>query len=80
VQPAFVRVIDKNSKNILRTGAILGPINEGSTISLHCESGRGKPVPTVEWFKNNQLLEGKICNAYIEADQIYKFVCAFEEI
>jgi len=65
VQPAFVRVIDENSKNTLSTGAILGPINEGSTISLHCESGRGKPVPTVEWFKNNQLLEGKICNVFL---------------
>jgi len=62
VQPAFIRVIDENSKNTLSTGAILGPINEGSTISLNCESGRGKPVPTVEWFQNNQLLEGKICN------------------
>lgn len=62
VQPPFVRVIDENSKNTLSTGATLGPINEGSTISLYCESGEGKPVPTVEWFKGDQLLEGKICN------------------
>jgi len=60
VQPAFVRVIDENSKNTLSTGATLGPINEGSAISLYCESGKGKPVPTVEWFKGDQLLEGKI--------------------
>jgi len=59
VQPAFVRVIDENSKNTLSTGATLGPINEGSTISLYCESGEGKPVPTVEWFKDDELLEGK---------------------
>ncbi|KAH0948157.1 hypothetical protein HN011_006125, partial [Eciton burchellii] len=57
VQPAFVRVIDENSKNTLSTGATLGPINEGSAISLYCESGEGKPVPTVEWFKGDQLLE-----------------------
>ncbi|XP_018054355.1 PREDICTED: hemicentin-1 isoform X1 [Atta colombica] len=57
VQPAFVRVIDENSKNTLSTGATLGPINEGSTISLYCESGEGKPVPTVEWFKDDELLE-----------------------
>ncbi|XP_018304625.1 hemicentin-1 isoform X2 [Mycetomoellerius zeteki] len=57
VQPAFVRVIDENSKNTLSTGATLGPINEGSIISLYCESGEGKPVPTVEWFKDDQLLE-----------------------
>ncbi|KOC69623.1 Hemicentin-1 [Habropoda laboriosa] len=57
VQPAFVRVIDENTKNTLSTGATLGPINEGSMISLYCESGEGKPVPTVEWFKGDQLLE-----------------------
>ncbi|RLU25022.1 hypothetical protein DMN91_003114 [Ooceraea biroi] len=57
VQPAFVRVIDENSKNTLSTGATLGPINEGSPISLYCESGEGKPVPTVQWFKGDQLLE-----------------------
>ncbi|XP_011878934.1 PREDICTED: hemicentin-1 isoform X3 [Vollenhovia emeryi] len=52
VQPASVRVIDANSKNTLSTGTTLGPINEGSTISLYCESGKGKPVPTVEWFRD----------------------------
>lgn len=59
VQLASVRVIDENSKKTLSTGATLGPINEGSTISLYCESGEGKPVPRVEWFKGDQLLEGK---------------------
>ncbi|XP_012531938.2 hemicentin-1 isoform X2 [Monomorium pharaonis] len=57
VQPEFVRVVDEKSKNTLSTGAILGPINEGTTISLYCESGKGKPVPIVEWFKDDQLLE-----------------------
>nr|XP_034174876.1 uncharacterized protein LOC117601811 isoform X3 [Osmia lignaria] len=57
VQPPFVRVIDENTKSTLSTGATLGPINEGSTISLYCESGEGKPVPTVEWFKDDQPLE-----------------------
>ncbi|CAL7940719.1 unnamed protein product [Xylocopa violacea] len=57
MQPTYVRVIDQNTKKTLSTGATLGPINEGSTISLYCESGKGKPVPTVEWFKGDQLLE-----------------------
>lgn len=64
MQPAFVRVIDENTKNTLSTGATLGPINEGSMISLYCESGEGKPVPIVEWFKDDQPLEGKICNVF----------------
>lgn len=62
VQPSYIRVIDTNSKNTLSTGTTLGPINEGSTISLNCESGEGKPVPSIGWFKGDQLLEGKICN------------------
>lgn len=64
VQPQFIRVIDESSKNTLSTGATLGPINEGSTIALYCESGNGKPVPTVEWFKDDQLLEGKTFTMY----------------
>ncbi|XP_076167348.1 hemicentin-1-like isoform X3 [Ptiloglossa arizonensis] len=57
VQPTFVRVIDESTKNTLSTGATLGPINEDSMISLYCESGEGKPVPLVEWFKGDQPLE-----------------------
>ncbi|XP_014473462.1 PREDICTED: hemicentin-1 isoform X2 [Dinoponera quadriceps] len=57
VQPSYIRVINTNSKNTLSTGTTLGPINEGSTISLNCESGEGKPLPTVGWFKGDQPLE-----------------------
>jgi len=82
VQPKFVRVIDENSKNTLSTGSTLGPINEGSTIALYCESGKGKPVPTVEWFKDDQLLEGKIYNCiFTKIDKsLYKIMRIFEEI
>lgn len=64
VLPTFVRVIDNISKNPLSTGSTLGPINEGKTISLYCESGEGKPVPMIEWFRDgvDQPLEGKIYN------------------
>ncbi|XP_076632490.1 neuromusculin isoform X2 [Colletes latitarsis] len=57
LQPAFVRVIDESTKKPLSTGTTLGPINDGSMVSLFCESGEGKPVPSVEWFKGDQLLE-----------------------
>ncbi|OAD61865.1 hypothetical protein WN48_05337 [Eufriesea mexicana] len=57
VQPKSVRVIDATRDKPLSTGTTLGPINEGSMISLFCESSEGKPVPTVEWYKNDQLLE-----------------------
>ncbi|XP_033342894.1 neuromusculin isoform X6 [Megalopta genalis] len=57
VHPKSVRVIDESTKSPLSTGTTLGPINEGSMISLYCESGEGKPVPSVEWYKDDQLLE-----------------------
>ncbi|XP_078046874.1 neuromusculin [Augochlora pura] len=57
VHPKSVRVIDESTKSPLSTGTTLGPINEGSSISLYCESGEGKPVPSVEWYKDDQLLE-----------------------
>ncbi|XP_076222589.1 neuromusculin isoform X1 [Nomia melanderi] len=57
VHPKSVRVIDESTKNPLSTGTTLGPIIEGSMISLYCESGKGKPVPLVEWFKDDQPLE-----------------------
>lgn len=87
VQPQFIRVIDENSKDTLSTGATLGPINEDSTIALYCESGNGKPVPTVEWFKDDQLLEGIILTMYriFSPEDICKsvytqFVHIFKEI
>ncbi|XP_061937653.1 hemicentin-2 isoform X9 [Apis cerana] len=67
VQPAFVRVIDETTRKTLSTGATLGPINEGSVISLYCESGEGKPVPTVEWFKNEQPVEASSSTTIAES-------------
>ncbi|XP_076290839.1 neuromusculin isoform X4 [Lasioglossum baleicum] len=57
VHPKSVRVIDESTNSPLSTGSTLGPINDGSMISLKCESGEGKPVPSVEWFKDDQPLE-----------------------
>ncbi|XP_012280549.1 hemicentin-1 isoform X2 [Orussus abietinus] len=57
VQPSFVRVTDEETNAILSSGTTLGPINEGTEISLNCESGEGKPVPVVEWYSGNRSLE-----------------------
>ncbi|XP_011314912.1 hemicentin-1 isoform X1 [Fopius arisanus] len=55
VRPKFVRVIEKAKKEEnLTSGVILGPINEGTMITLICESDEGKPVPLVEWYKDDQ--------------------------
>ncbi|XP_043491381.1 hemicentin-2 isoform X2 [Polistes fuscatus] len=59
IKPVNVHVIDENTKNILSPDTTFGPIDEGSTISLTCESGEGRPVPTVQWFKGDQQLEAE---------------------
>ncbi|XP_063981211.1 hemicentin-1 isoform X2 [Diachasmimorpha longicaudata] len=55
VSPKFVKVIekDKEAEN-LTSGVLLGPVNEGTNITLICESDEGKPVPIVEWYKDDQ--------------------------
>ncbi|XP_051156595.1 hemicentin-1 isoform X3 [Leptopilina boulardi] len=59
VQPVFVRVIDEDTKATLETGKVLGPINDGTKISLRCESSIGRPVPIVEWYNGDKLLESE---------------------
>ncbi|KAK2579264.1 hypothetical protein KPH14_008224 [Odynerus spinipes] len=69
VQPVYVHVIDENTKNILSPDTTFGPIDEGSTITLTCESGQGRPVPTVHWFKGDQQLEG-VASSTVDANGI----------
>lgn len=57
IQPNFIRIVDEKTKTTLSSGTTLGPVNEGTNISLKCESGEGKPVPIVEWFKDDEHLE-----------------------
>ena len=38
----------------VETNSVVGPYNEGTDITLICESGGGKPIPQVTWFINNQ--------------------------
>ncbi|KAL2720839.1 hemicentin-2 isoform X1 [Vespula squamosa] len=69
IKPVNVHVIDENTKNILSPDATFGPIDEGSTISLTCQSGEGRPVPTVQWFKGDQQLEA-VASSTVDANGI----------
>ncbi|XP_058791072.1 hemicentin-1 isoform X2 [Phymastichus coffea] len=59
VAPTSVRVVDESTKQTLEDGRVLGPVIEGSSIALRCESGKGRPVPTVEWYNGNTKLKSK---------------------
>ncbi|XP_034935249.1 hemicentin-1 isoform X3 [Chelonus insularis] len=57
VRPKFIRVTDEDGNINLTSGTVLGPFNEGSLITLNCESDEGKPIPLVEWYKDTQRLK-----------------------
>ena len=44
----------------VETNTVAGPYNEGTDITLICESGGGKPIPQVTWFINNQQVPDTI--------------------
>lgn len=37
----------------------IGPFNEDSSLTLTCEVDKGKPIPTLQWFKNNRETGGE---------------------
>ncbi|KAK0170097.1 hypothetical protein PV328_010700 [Microctonus aethiopoides] len=57
VRPKYLRITEDETKMNLTAGTLFGPINEGTKVTLNCESDAGKPVPTVEWYKDDQRLK-----------------------
>ncbi|XP_042238894.1 titin-like [Homarus americanus] len=43
----------------VETGTTVGPFDEGTTLTLICESGGGKPVARVTWLNGSQNLAGE---------------------
>lgn len=43
-------------------------MNEDDLIELECESGGGKPIPTVEWWNGTEKMDG-------ECHQLIRVVC-----
>lgn len=56
--PNYVKVFDDGGKEITKDSHI-GPYDEGTNLNFNCEVDEGKPVPSVQWFKNNELITGK---------------------
>lgn len=43
----------------VNNASVVGPFDEGATLTLSCESGGGKPVARVSWWNGTQELTGK---------------------
>ena len=41
------------------SGQVVGPYSSGSSIAFSCESGGGKPAPSVSWRFGDEDLEGE---------------------
>ncbi|XP_076310343.1 protein turtle homolog B-like [Tachypleus tridentatus] len=52
--PSEVVILDEKNQ---RLSGIIGPYNEGHSLTLTCQSLGGKPRPTVSWLKDNSLLD-----------------------
>lgn len=49
-------VIQKDGRDS-PTGSVVGPFNEGASVSLECETKHGKPTPEVTWKKEGEELD-----------------------
>lgn len=58
VKPEFVRII-KGDGTELANASMIGPLNEDDYIILMCESGGGKPIPSVSWWNGTEKMDGK---------------------
>ncbi|XP_022247282.1 neural cell adhesion molecule 1-like, partial [Limulus polyphemus] len=52
--PSEVVILDEKNQ---RLSGVIGPYNEGLSLTLTCQSVGGKPRPTVSWWKDNSLLD-----------------------
>ncbi|XP_076367025.1 protein turtle homolog B-like isoform X2 [Tachypleus tridentatus] len=52
--PSEVIILDNKNE---RLSGIIGPYNEGQSLTLICQSIGGKPRPTVSWWKGHSLLD-----------------------
>ena len=64
--PKYVEILleDGRTSAAIRNVSRIGPFNEGTTVTLLCRSGGGRPVPRIEWWSGNRILEGIINTNY----------------
>ncbi|XP_054717865.1 nephrin-like [Uloborus diversus] len=54
VPPREVNIIDERGQRIDET---IGPVDEGSNVTLICEAEGGSPTPSVTWWRDSVLLD-----------------------
>ncbi|XP_075223938.1 neural cell adhesion molecule 1-like [Lycorma delicatula] len=57
VPPHQLMIYDSSGREL---HDVVGPLSEGSDLILTCEVRGGQPSPTVSWFVNDNLVEGRV--------------------
>ncbi|CAH1396061.1 unnamed protein product [Nezara viridula] len=57
VKPEFVRALRTDVHEKLDNGTVIKSIAEDETISLSCEAGGAKPIPTVQWWNGTSQIK-----------------------
>lgn len=57
VKPEYVK-ITKDDGTELQNASTIGPFIEGEELTLTCESGGGKPIPSVVWWNGTHKMTG----------------------
>ncbi|CAG2054552.1 unnamed protein product [Timema podura] len=55
VKPEYVKVT-KGDGTELTNATLIGPYTEGDELTLVCESGGGKPIPSVSWWNGTHKM------------------------
>ncbi|XP_069698098.1 hemicentin-2 isoform X6 [Periplaneta americana] len=58
IKPEYVR-ITKDDSTELQNASTIGPYTEGEELTLTCESGGGKPIPSVAWWNGTHKMTGE---------------------
>lgn len=58
IKPEYVR-ITKDDSTELQNASTIGPFTEGEELTLACESGGGKPIPSVIWWNGTHKMTGE---------------------
>ena len=50
---------DGRTSAAIRNVSRIGPFNEGTVVTLLCRSGGGRPVPEIQWWNGQRVLQGE---------------------
>ncbi|XP_039278812.1 uncharacterized protein LOC111055569 [Nilaparvata lugens] len=57
IKPEYMKLTREDGSEVTNS-SVIGPLVEGDSIVLRCESGGGKPIPSVTWWNGSYPMAG----------------------